>query len=121
MGSELDTTSYVTKDSGQRAVFDSGTIRDVTTGKTGWHKIADGPMLERWAELLTRGAEKYPDDEDGRANWMKANGEAEYNRFRQSAFRHFLQWYNGDVDEDHAAAVLFNINGAEYCKEVKDA
>jgi hypothetical protein len=45
---------------------------------------------------------------------MKARGLEEYERFRESAFRHFLQWFNGETDEDHAAAVYFNINGAEY-------
>ena len=69
-------------------------------------------MLKRWAELMTRGAEKYDDD-----NWMKANSMAEYTRFRQSAARHFEQWLAGDRDEDHAAGVIFNINGAEYVKE----
>ena len=109
--------SFTTKDSGERASFDSGMVRDTETGKTLWHKVFDGPLLRRWAELLTRGAEKYPDDEDtGQANWMKAEGEAEYLRFRRSAFRHFMQWYNGDLDEDHAA-VMFNLNGAEYVKE----
>jgi predicted oxidoreductase len=28
-----------------------------------------------------------------------------------------MQWFLGDRDEDHAAAVLFNINGAEYVRE----
>lgn len=74
-------------------------------------------MLERWAEHLTKGASKYPDLPDGNANWTLADGLEELNRFRESAFRHFYQWVRGDVDEDHAAAVFFNINGAEYVKE----
>lgn len=101
-----------TKDSGERLEFESGMVRDVTTGKTKYHLVFSGPMFERWAGLLTRGAEKYDDD-----NWMKANGEAELKRFRESAVRHFVQWVRGDTDEDHAAAVFFNINGAEYVKE----
>lgn len=103
---------FVTKDSGERKEFASGMKRDVTTGKTLWHLVASGSMLRRWAELLTRGAIKYDAD-----NWMKANGEEELKRFRESAFRHFMQWYNGDTDEDHGAAVFFNINGAEYVKD----
>jgi hypothetical protein len=102
---------YITKDSGQRQKFASGMQRDVQEGKTLWHLVASGPMLRRWAELLTRGAVKYEAD-----NWMKAEGQAELDRFRASAFRHFMQWYYGDTDEDHAAAVFFNINGAEYVK-----
>jgi len=105
-------TKYITKDSGKRKEFASGMKRDVTEDKILWHLTSSGQMLKRWAELLTRGAVKYDAD-----NWMKANSEEEYNRFRQSAYRHFMQWYYNDNDEDHAAAVFFNINGAEYTKD----
>lgn len=107
--------TFETKDSGKREEFTSGMVRDVTEGKTNFALVADGPLLERWAALLTRGAVKYE-----KRNWMKASGEAEYDRFRESAFRHFMQWYRGDNDEDHAAAVVFNINGAEYVDEKLD-
>jgi hypothetical protein len=100
---------YRIKDSGKRVQYDSGMVRDVSDQKIHWALVADGPMLKRWAEHLTGGAKKY----DAR-NWLKAQGEPELLRFRESAFRHFMQWYNGDDDEDHAAAVFFNINGAEY-------
>lgn len=103
---------FAVKDSGQRRIFESGMQRDIDDDKVNWALVADGPMLRRWAEHLTKGARKY----DAR-NWMKAEGEAELLRFRESAFRHFVQWYLGEVDEDHAAAVMFNINGAEYVKE----
>ena len=66
-------------------------------------------MLERWAIHLTNGAKKYE-----KRNWMQAGGNEERERFRESAIRHFLQWFRGEIDEDHAAAVLFNINGVEY-------
>lgn len=104
-------TSFTIKDSGKRIVFDSGMQRDVTEGKIDYSLCLDGPMFTRWAEHLTKGAVKY----DAR-NWMKARGQAELNRFRESAFRHFIQWMNGDTDEDHAAAVMFGLNGAEYVK-----
>lgn len=103
--------AFEIKDSGKRATFDSGMVRDVTDDKTNYSLIADGPMLKRWAQHLTNGAKKY-----AARNWMKANGQAEHDRFRESAFRHFMQWYHGDKDEDHASAVYFNINGAEYVK-----
>lgn len=102
---------YETKDSGERQQFASGMQRDVTEGKTKWHLVFSGPMLERWAKLMTRGAIKYDDN-----NWMKADSGDEYQRFKESAFRHFMQWYEGDEDEDHAAAIYFNVNGAEYTK-----
>lgn len=114
----VDTNLYefTIKDSGERQEFTSGMVRDTTTGKTEWHRIIDGPMLSRWAVHLTKGGIKYPDIKPGVANWTLACGDPEYQRFKQSAFRHFMQWFNGDRDEDHAAAVFFNINGAEYVR-----
>lgn len=103
---------FTLKDSGARVAYDSGMVRDVQDGKIKWHLVASGPMLQRWAVHLTAGAEKYDDD-----NWLKAEGEAEYQRFRASAFRHFMQWYRGDRDEDHASGVYFNVNGAEYVRD----
>lgn len=100
------------KDSGKRLKFDSGMVRDVTHDKTKYHLVFDGPMFERWAEHLSKGAAKYDD-----RNWMRANGEAELQRFLESAVRHFIQWQRGDSDEDHAAAVFFNINGYEFVKQ----
>lgn len=100
------------KDSGQRQEFESGMVRDVATDKIDYSLVLDGPMFERWAVHLTKGAKKY-----SARNWMLAAGQEEYDRFRQSALRHFLQWYRSETDEDHAAAVYFNINGAEYVKE----
>lgn len=100
------------KDSGRRESFTSGMVRDVSGDKTNIALVFDGPMLWRWAKHLTLGAIKY-----AKRNWMKGSGEAELERFKESAARHFAQWYRGDDDEDHAAAVLFNINGAEYVKD----
>jgi hypothetical protein len=107
---------FAVKDSGERKKFASGVVRDVTDGKVQYHRVMDGPMLVRWAEHLTKGAVKYPDVKPGVPNWLLASGEEEYQRFRESAVRHFVQWYNGERDEDHAAAVFFNINGAEYVR-----
>jgi hypothetical protein len=109
-----DDTGFVTKDSGERLKFESGMQRDVETGKKDYSLCLSGPMFERWAALLTRGAIKYE-----RNNWMKARGNAEEERFIRSAFRHFVQWINGEKDEDHGAAVFFNINGAEYVRGLR--
>lgn len=103
--------SFTVKDSGARHQFDSGMVRDTQENKTLFHLLFDGPMYDRWAEHLTKGAQKYSE-----GNWLKAEGEAELRRFRASAARHFRQWMRGDTDEDHAAAVFFNINGHEYVK-----
>jgi hypothetical protein len=104
---------FIIKDSGKRKEFKSGMVRDVNDDKINYLLVNDGPMLKRWAIHITKGAKKYE-----KRNWMKANGPEEYERFRESAFRHFMQWLNGDTDEDHASAVFFNINGAEFLKQI---
>jgi hypothetical protein len=104
-------SEFVTKDSGERQVFETGMQRD-SEQKDLRPDLIYGPLLIRWAELMGRGAKKY-----GERNWELAATEAELARFRASAFRHFVQWFYGlNTEEDHAAAVLFNIAGAEYVK-----
>lgn len=107
---------FSVKDSGARKSFESGMVRDTDVGKVQYHRAFEGPMFERWADHLTKGAAKYPDLPNGSANWTLAEGEQELRRFTQSAVRHFVQWLRGDRDEDHAAAVFFNLNGAEYVR-----
>lgn len=104
---------FLIKDSGERQSFSGGMVRDISEGKIDYSLIMDGPMIKRWAIHLTNGAKKY-----AKRNWMKAEGDEEYNRFRESALRHFVQWFYGEEDEDHASAVYFNINGAEHLKQV---
>ena len=101
--------AYAIKDSGERKQFDSGMVRDTTRDKVDYLLVRDGPMYERWARHMTLGAAKY-----SKRNWMKADGQEDLTRFQESAIRHFEQWLKGETDEDHAAAVFFNINGAEY-------
>lgn len=103
--------SFQTKDSGKKQVFETGYQRDSVDEKTPYHLI-DFPMLKRWAELMGRGAVKYGD-----SNWKLAATEEELKRFKASALRHMIQWFEGNIDEDHAAAVFFNLAGAEMVKE----
>ncbi len=103
---------FITKDSGQREQFESGMVRDTSAGKIRYDLVYM-PMLKRWAELMTRGAQKYGDN-----NWKQASGQSELNRFKESAFRHFMAWFlEQETDEDHGAAVFFNISGVEFVKE----
>lgn len=108
---------FVTKDSGQRFTFESGMQRDTQEGKARFDLLFpldvpyDDQFLTRVAELLARGAEKYDE-----RNWEQAEGMVEMNRFKASAARHFAQWMSGELDEDHAAAVVFNLLGAETLK-----
>ena len=70
-------------------------------------------MLTRWAELMTRGINKY-----GRTSWKKSHSQEELDKFKSSAFRHFIQWINEVEDgEDHGAAVFFNIATVEMIKK----
>lgn len=100
------------KDSGKREQFSSGMQRDTQEGKVRFDLAFDGPLFERYAVHLTKGAVKYQP-----RNWMKASSQEELERFRESALRHFMAWWRGERDEDHAAAVWFNLNGAEYVRE----
>jgi hypothetical protein len=107
-------TDYVTKDSGKREEYASGMRRDTQDGKPRYDLI-DRAFLRRWADLMARGAEKYGDD-----NWRLADSEAELARFKASGLRHFMQWLEGEPDEDHAAAVAFNVAAAEYVRAKLD-
>lgn len=90
-------------------------VRSPANDKTNFTLILRGVMFQRWAELLTRGAVVY-----GADNWLEGLREADpakrlaiKKRYLESATRHYVQWIRGDRDEDHAAAVFFNINGYE--------
>lgn len=108
---------WKTKDSGERAQFDSGMVRDTEAGKPRFDLTQplgipfEEQMLTRFAGLMSRGAEKYTE-----RNWEQANSEKELSRYLSSAFRHFMQWYHGDTSEDHAAAIFFNVTAAEALK-----
>ncbi len=111
--------TFKTKDSGKRKEYSSGMRRDTQEGKPRYDLVVPEhgeSMLKRWAELMGRGMDKY-----GYRNWELACTEEEYIRFKSSAWRHFVQWVSGEMDEDHAAAVFFNIQAAEYVKERLDA
>lgn len=107
-------SGYVTKDSGQREVRDSGYARDTEDGKARYDLLFPlgvpyaSQFLTRVAELLARGAKKYE-----ARNWELADDEASLDRYKSSAARHFAQWISGDMDEDHASAVVFNLLGHE--------
>lgn len=110
-------TGFVTKDSGERAEYASGMVRDTQEGKPRFDLLLplgvpyEHQFLTRVAELLARGAEKYSD-----RNWERAGGDEELARFKSSAQRHLMQWLTDETDEDHAAAVVFNLLAYETIK-----
>lgn len=111
-----DTTSqgYETKDSGSRIRTASGMQRESKTEQPRFDLLVPlkvpyhDQLLTRVAALVERGARKY----DSR-DWEQASTPAEAEEFRASAFRHFMQWMCGENDEDHAAAIVFNVLAAE--------
>jgi len=108
---------FTVKDSGQRQSYKSGMVRDLQDGKARFDLLLapgvpyEHQLLTRWAMHMTRGAVKY-----GPQNWTKADSDEELSRFRQSALRHMLQWATGEVEEDHASAVMFNLLAYETTK-----
>jgi len=92
-------TEFVTKDSGEREEFETGSRRDTQNGKPRYDLIPTGP-LTRLAHLYARGAEKYDD-----WNWVKGQP---MSRVYASMFRHMIAWREGDKSEDHLAAVAWN-------------
>ena len=109
--------TFETKDSGKRVQFATGMQRDTSEDKPRFDLITpqalpyNATMRYRRAMLMARGAVKYTS-----RNWESAATQEELDRFMESAERHFEQWKAGETDEDHAAAVQFNMDGAEYVK-----
>lgn len=114
---------FVVKDSGARSVYASGMVRDTQDGKPRFDLLRprDVPFsaqfMTRLALLMTNGAGKY-----GFRNWEQADSREEVERFEGSAERHLNQYLAGDDDEDHAAAVVFNLLAAETTRwKIADA
>jgi hypothetical protein len=108
---------FETKDSGKREEYESGMVRDTEDGKPRFGLLLpegvpySEQMLTRFAALMARGAEKYTS-----RNWEKAQGAEELERYKSSALRHLVQWATDETDEDHAAAVMFNLLAGETVK-----
>ncbi len=90
---------FITKDSGERRVFSTGSRRDVRTGK-GRYDLISPIGLKRLAQLYERGAVKYGD-----RNWEKGQPLGQY---LDSAIRHLFCYLAGMRDEDHLTAVAWN-------------
>lgn len=88
------------KDSGKREQFPGGAVRDIQDDKPRPDLIC--PLfLERLGMQLTHGAKKYDE-----RNWEKGMGQT---RVVASLVRHVLSLLAHRTDEDHAAAIAFNI------------
>lgn len=112
-----DYTDYKVGEDVIRTHFEGGGMRDSQAGKPRFDLLLPArvpyadQMLTRWAAHMAAGADRYED-----RNWEQFGDNEAYERARASAFRHFMQWMAGETDEDHAAAVFFNVMAAEYVK-----
>jgi len=88
------------KDSGARQDFCTGSRRDTRNGK-GRFDLITTIALRRLAKHYENGAVKYGDH-----NWAKGQP---LSRYLDSCFRHLIGVLEGLEDEDHAAAVAWNI------------
>jgi hypothetical protein len=88
------------KDSGERYLYSTGAQRDNHSGKGRFDLFSLQGLfrLARWYEM---GAKKYSD-----RNWEKGMF---ISRYVDAAFRHLLKYVAGYDDEDHLAAVVWNI------------
>lgn len=93
-------SGFVVKDSGKRQEFNTGSVRDSAEGKGRYDLIPSYPLL-RLARHYENGAKKYGD-----RNWEKGQP---LSRYLDSAERHLACIKMGLTDEDHMAAVIWNI------------
>ena len=99
---------FVVKDSGERKTFNTGAVRDTSTNKGRFDLIPAFPLF-RLARLYEAGAKKYAE-----RNWEKG---IPTGRFMDSAFRHLMNYQDGDRSEDHLIAVCWNLFGLIWTQE----
>ena len=96
------------KDSGQRRQFKTGAVRDRAVGK-GRFDLMSTQMNFRLARHYEAGAIKYSD-----RNWEKG---MEFSVYVDAAKRHLEKYIAGWNDEDHLAAVIWNIAALMFMEE----
>lgn len=95
-------------DSGKRQDFSTGSRRDTAEGK-GRPDLIPTLLLERLAQHFENGAVKYGDN-----NWQKGQP---LSRYYASAFRHLLKVKEGQEDEDHLTAAIWNLQAIMWTLE----
>jgi len=91
---------YQLPDSGARTAFNTGAVRDSMTGK-GIPSLIPTVAIKAMAKRFEDGANKY-----GRDNWQKG---IPLSRYCDAAYRHLMACRDGETDEDHFGAVLWNM------------
>jgi transcriptional regulator with XRE-family HTH domain len=95
-------------DGGTRVSFDSGAIREGRVGK-GRYDLLTPVGLRRLAEWYELGAKKYDD-----RNWEKG---LPISGCMESAMRHWVKYMDGQTDEDHLAAIAWNVFSVMHFEE----
>ena len=93
---------------GEMTVFASGAVTDKKTGK-GRCDLLPACVLLRLAKHYERGAERY-----GEYNWQQG---IPCHSFVDSAMRHLLKYMDGQTDEDHLIAAIWNLCGLAWTEE----
>jgi hypothetical protein len=98
------------KDSGKRENFKTGSVRDTREGK-GRYDLLPPRCIARLAKHYENGAKKYGD-----RNWEKGQPSS---RYLDSMLRHAFEYADGQRDEDHITAVIWNAMGIVFNEEYK--
>lgn len=106
---EFKKTIFTIKDSGQRRDFNTGAKRDIDDDKPRYDLIPP-TALRRVAIHYGNGAKKYDEH-----NWVKG---IPVSRCIGSLLRHVFQFIAGETDEDHGAAIIFNVMCIMHYQEV---
>jgi hypothetical protein len=95
-------------DSGDRTQFASGAVRDMHEGK-GRMDLLPMCVLLRLARHYENGCRKYGD-----RNWEKG---IPCHSFADSSLRHLVKYMDGQRDEDHLIAAIWNLCGLAWNEE----
>jgi hypothetical protein len=98
----------VIKDSGNRTAFSTGAVRDIHDGK-GRFDLLPMCVLLRLAKHYEGGAKKYAE-----RNWEQG---IPAHSFADSAMRHLVKYMDGQTDEDHLIAAIWNLCGLAWTEE----
>lgn len=96
------------KDSGSRTAFSTGAVRDIHDGK-GRFDLLPMCVLLRLAKHYEDGAKKYAE-----RNWEQG---IPAHSFADSAMRHMVKYMDGQADEDHLIAAIWNLCGLAWTEE----
>ena len=98
------------KQTGKPRQFDTGAQRDNADGKLRMSLVPHKALNDVMKRYL-QGAETYNEN-----NWKKG---MKHSVLYDSAMRHLMQDFTGDVSEDHLGAALWNIMGMIWNRENK--